>query len=88
MRVLLAFALLLGFSLTTTASAADWNTEPSDVECFVSPAADVTPEGADAFIAVSSAPTEEMARDCVLVLIIDYFDGDGNYLGSDYFFEC
>lgn len=94
MRVLLAFALLLGLSLTSTASAASSDAAAcSVVEAVYS---DVAPL-ADADLALSTeisvtpveTATAEQARepDCYLV-IIDYYDGDGNYLGSEVGILC
>lgn len=95
MRVLLAFALLLGLSLTATASAAE---TPSAPECVVAGASyDVgslldasEPAGAEtAVFSVTEVPTAVQAREpeCYLV-IIDWYDGDGNYIGSEVGILC
>lgn len=81
MRVLLAFALLLGFSLTATASAATLDAECAVVETVYADAA--TLMDADFTAATVELLPAEQARDLLCVaVIIDFYDEDGGYIGS------
>ena len=93
MRVLLAFALLLGFSLTTTASAADWSDAPAvcvELSAADAVTADALPgveAGATVLTVEAGQTLEAVAPECVLVAIVDYYI-NGEYVGSDYYFIC
>ena len=78
MRVLLAFALLLGFSLTTTASAADWDATPeATVEVMTFDGAMAAADALGATVNVyESAAAEEAAAPCLVVITEYYVNGE------------